>query len=158
MKRSVVVLGILVSALVAGRSWAQCGMMGSHQGHESGHAGACGCAEGGKCSLLNDPQTGKKVVGKLMEDPKNRQWLTEVILSNPQMVEEIKQNLSSANPKISAEQNQGDTKVADPVCGMRIDPRNATATSNYRGKTYYFCSAEDRDKFDRSPDKYIPTE
>ena len=29
-------------------------------------------------------------------------------------------------------------KVKDVVCGMMIDPREAVATSEYKGETYYF--------------------
>ena len=28
----------------------------------------------------------------------------------------------------------------DVVCGMQIDPAKAAGTSEYQGKTYYFCS------------------
>ncbi len=30
--------------------------------------------------------------------------------------------------------------VRDPVCGMMVDERTAAATSEYKGKMYYFCS------------------
>jgi YHS domain-containing protein len=42
----------------------------------------------------------------------------------------------------------------DPVCGMYVDPKKALK-SEFEGKTYYFCSAEDKAKFDKEPDKYI---
>ena len=29
----------------------------------------------------------------------------------------------------------------DVVCGMQVDPAKAAGMSEYRGKTYYFCSA-----------------
>ncbi len=47
-----------------------------------------------------------------------------------------------------------DTKVTDPVCGMRLEPSKAAAESNYQGQTYYFCSQEDKRKFDAHPQKY----
>ena len=28
----------------------------------------------------------------------------------------------------------------DPVCGMQVDPKKAAGTSEYQGKTYYFCN------------------
>ena len=31
--------------------------------------------------------------------------------------------------------------VHDPVCGMDIEPETAAGTSEYKGQTYYFCSA-----------------
>ncbi len=55
-----------------------------------------------------------------------------------------------------------DNKVTDPVCGMQLEPSKATAESNYQGRTYYFCSQEDKMKFDKDPQKYVdrtaPTE
>jgi len=27
----------------------------------------------------------------------------------------------------------------DPVCGMEVDEKTPAATSEYKGKTYYFC-------------------
>lgn len=47
-----------------------------------------------------------------------------------------------------------DTKVTDPVCGMRIEPSQAAAETNYQGQLYYFCSEECKSKFDRDPQKY----
>jgi len=46
-------------------------------------------------------------------------------------------------------------KVKDPVCGMEIDPKQAAASENYKGKTYHFCSADCHDKFKADPDKYV---
>lgn len=43
----------------------------------------------------------------------------------------------------------------DPVCGMTVDPQKSTAASAYRGKTYHFCSASCRDKFEQAPEKYL---
>jgi YHS domain-containing protein len=46
-------------------------------------------------------------------------------------------------------------KVVDPVCGMSIDPAKAAAKSVYAGKTYYFCTEEDKKLFDKDPEKYL---
>jgi Cu+-exporting ATPase len=45
-------------------------------------------------------------------------------------------------------------QVKDPVCGMMVDDQNASARSDYQGKTYYFCSQDCRKKFDANPSKY----
>lgn len=45
--------------------------------------------------------------------------------------------------------------VADPVCGMKIDPKTAAAKSVYAGKTYHFCTAAEKTKFDADPEKYL---
>ena len=42
----------------------------------------------------------------------------------------------------------------DVVCGMKIDPAKAAGQSQYQGKTYYFCSASCKAKFDATPQQY----
>lgn len=42
----------------------------------------------------------------------------------------------------------------DPVCGMNIDPEDAAATSQHKGRTYYFCSEGCKDKFEQNPRQY----
>ena len=43
----------------------------------------------------------------------------------------------------------------DPVCGMQIEESKAAGKTDYQGKTYYFCAASCKAKFDAEPDKYI---
>jgi YHS domain-containing protein len=38
-----------------------------------------------------------------------------------------------------------------PVCGMAAKPG---ISSNYKGKTYWFCMQEDKETFDATPDKF----
>ena len=45
----------------------------------------------------------------------------------------------------------------DPVCGMQVSSETAAGQSNYKGKTYYFCSQADKQAFDRNPEKYVRT-
>uniref|UniRef100_A0A7C6EAM2 YHS domain-containing protein n=1 Tax=candidate division WOR-3 bacterium TaxID=2052148 RepID=A0A7C6EAM2_UNCW3 len=45
--------------------------------------------------------------------------------------------------------------VKDPVCKMTIDEKTASAKSEYRGKTYYFCAPNCKKEFDKNPEKYI---
>jgi len=40
-----------------------------------------------------------------------------------------------------------------PVCGMDVDPKT-DPKSVYKGKTYYFCSDDDKKTFDSAPDKF----
>jgi len=49
-------------------------------------------------------------------------------------------------------------KVKDPVCGMMIDPQTAAATSEHKGKTYYFCARGCKAAFDKDPEKYLKVE
>lgn len=48
-----------------------------------------------------------------------------------------------------------ETAEIDPVCGMRVIPSRAAATTEHEGKTYYFCNKSCREKFDASPDRYL---
>jgi Cu+-exporting ATPase len=43
----------------------------------------------------------------------------------------------------------------DPVCGMMVDEEKAAATSEYKGKTYYFCARGCKAAFDKNPEKYL---
>jgi Cu+-exporting ATPase len=43
----------------------------------------------------------------------------------------------------------------DPTCGMTVDPHTAKHRAEYRGHTYYFCSAGCRTKFANDPQKYL---
>jgi Cu+-exporting ATPase len=45
--------------------------------------------------------------------------------------------------------------VLDPVCGMTVDPHSAKHRHDYKGHTYYFCSAGCRTKFAADPEKYL---
>jgi len=47
------------------------------------------------------------------------------------------------------------TKAVDPVCGMEVDPAKASSAI-YKGNTYYFCSDEDKAKFQKNPEQYVP--
>lgn len=42
----------------------------------------------------------------------------------------------------------------DLVCGMKVDPATSEKAS-YQGKNYYFCSREDREEFQKNPEKFI---
>jgi YHS domain-containing protein len=44
--------------------------------------------------------------------------------------------------------------VKDPVCEMDIEPQDAVATSEYKGKTYFFCAQTCKQSFDTDPAKY----
>ncbi len=43
----------------------------------------------------------------------------------------------------------------DLVCDMEVDEKTAAATSEYKGKTYYFCALGCKKAFDENPAKYI---
>ncbi|MGB9857382.1 MAG: copper-translocating P-type ATPase [Dictyoglomaceae bacterium] len=45
--------------------------------------------------------------------------------------------------------------VKDPVCGMEIDERSTKFSTEYLGKTYFFCSENCKSKFEANPKHYI---
>jgi membrane fusion protein, copper/silver efflux system len=48
--------------------------------------------------------------------------------------------------------------ATDPSCGHTVDmnkAKNTGRTSEYRGKTYYFCSADCKQKFDSDPERTL---
>ena len=45
-------------------------------------------------------------------------------------------------------------KVTDPVCGMTMEEKDAAAAFAYQGKTYHFCSASCKEKFEKDPEAY----
>jgi len=52
----------------------------------------------------------------------------------------------------------GGTMAIDPVCHMEVEESSAAATSEYQGKTYYFCAVGCKKAFDQDPDKYLVAE
>ncbi len=50
------------------------------------------------------------------------------------------------------------SNTIEPIRGMTVDPTKAAGTSEYRGKSYYFCSAGCKEKFDRAPGQYAKAE
>jgi YHS domain-containing protein len=43
----------------------------------------------------------------------------------------------------------------DPVCGMNVEEQKAAGTSQYQGRSYFFCSNSCKEKFDRNPEQYV---
>ena len=43
----------------------------------------------------------------------------------------------------------------DPVCKMQVDEKKAPATSEYKGKKYFFCAMGCKKAFDQNPEKYL---
>ncbi len=54
-------------------------------------------------------------------------------------------------PPVPARENT----VKDPVCQMDVDPQTAAARFEYKGRTYYFCSAHCQKKFEADPERYL---
>jgi len=52
----------------------------------------------------------------------------------------------------------GVTMAIDPVCKMEVEEGQAAATSEYKGKKYYFCAVGCKKAFDQDPEKYLVEE
>ena len=48
--------------------------------------------------------------------------------------------------------------ATDPVCKMEVQETKAAATSEYKGKKYYFCAVGCKKAFGKEPEKYIAKE
>ncbi len=49
----------------------------------------------------------------------------------------------------------GEIMAQDPVCKMTVDEDSEVATTEYKGKTYLFCSAGCKETFEKEPEKYV---
>jgi xanthine dehydrogenase accessory factor len=82
-------------------------------------------------------------------------------ITNLQFPREASNSLIS-DPLISTLQlpitQNSSLEALDPVCGMTVEIATAHFTSQYEGKTYYFCAAGCKRFFDKEPSKYIQTE
>ena len=45
--------------------------------------------------------------------------------------------------------------VADPVCGMKVDPTRTQLMATHEGCTYYFCAEGCLKAFEANPKKYL---
>jgi YHS domain-containing protein len=63
---------------------------------------------------------------------------------------------SAGNPPIDSETPiEVPAKVTDPVCGMTINPADASDTRDYNGTTYYFCNHGCAASFDKDPASFV---
>jgi len=52
----------------------------------------------------------------------------------------------------------GERMATDPVCKMEVKESEAAATSEYKGKKYYFCALACKKAFDQNPEKYVTSD
>lgn len=65
-----------------------------------------------------------------------------------------KRGAATERTTVAATAPDAAAKLKDPVCGMDVDPAKAVK-KEHAGKTYYFCSKNCKDKFDKDPAQYI---
>jgi RND family efflux transporter MFP subunit len=64
---------------------------------------------------------------------------------------------SESKLEMAAAGMQG-TLSKDPVCGLEVSQKRAEKAGrkiSYRGKTYYFCSEECKQRFEKNPEHYV---
>ena len=47
-------------------------------------------------------------------------------------------------------------EARDPVCGKDVVLTRSSSSIDYGGTTYYFCSAECEQDFERTPELFVP--
>src|SRR3954463_5000773 len=45
--------------------------------------------------------------------------------------------------------------AVDPVCGMTVDPATAAGSTDFEGKTYFFCNPRCLERFRQDPRSYL---
>ena len=45
-------------------------------------------------------------------------------------------------------------RFIDPVCGIKVSPKTASAKTEYKGRQIYFCAQSCKKAFDAKPSKY----
>lgn len=58
-------------------------------------------------------------------------------------------------PQTKRESGQLKATSTDPVCGMTAGPESAGGSYEYNGRTYYFCSARCRERFQTNPESFL---
>jgi xanthine dehydrogenase accessory factor len=62
---------------------------------------------------------------------------------------------STAKPASSPGLNVIQNDAKDPICGMTVEKSKAKHKSEFQGKTFYFCCAGCKQKFELSPERYM---
>lgn len=60
-------------------------------------------------------------------------------------------------PLVASEDDGGGLERIDPVCLMDVDPKTAKWSTEYHGRTIYFCAPACKRAFERDPESYAIT-
>lgn len=101
-----------------------------------------------------DSAAGHQIMA-LLRDIAKKQGRTVIIVSHDMRIMDI------ADRVLWMEDGQfvrtGIQVAVDPVCGMKIRKDQAFFKGIYNGRTYYFCSERDKEKFEASPEAFLRT-
>src|SRR6476646_9258253 len=62
---------------------------------------------------------------------------------------------SAARPVRGPALNVIQADATDPICGMTVEKSKAKYKTDFQGKTFYFCCAGCKQKFEQSPERYV---
>jgi RND family efflux transporter MFP subunit len=97
-------------------------------------------------------------VGDRVEITKGLMQGEHIVVSGNFLIDsESKMKMAAAGMQAASQPQQTGQRVKDPVCAMEVDAGAAKAaglSSEYRGKTYYFCMADCKQKFEKNPGDY----
>ena len=64
-------------------------------------------------------------------------------------------NVQIAPMPHSTDKSSKEGSAIDPICGMTVEIAGAEFTSEYDGKTFYFCCAGCQHSFEKAPEEYL---
>jgi YHS domain-containing protein len=105
-------------------------------------------AEAKRSTTLAEMRTHVEAADKAMTEMKNQMSMCMEMM-NKMHGEKMGAGMGAGSSATAA------AKMVDPVCGMEVDTANALKAT-YAGKTYYFCSEDDKAKFQKNPEQYVP--
>lgn len=62
---------------------------------------------------------------------------------------------AASRPSTGATLNVIRDEAKDPICGMTVEKSKAKYKADFQGKTFYFCCAGCKQKFEQSPERYL---
>ena len=108
-------------------------------------------AEAKRSTTLAEMRNHVEMADKAMAEMKNHMSMCMEMMEK--MHEGTKGGAMMGTGTTATEKTAG--KVADPVCGMEVADTKTAPTAVYKGTTYYFCSEEDKGKFQKNPEQYV---
>ncbi|MDF2701582.1 MAG: glycosyl transferase, group 1 [Rubrobacteraceae bacterium] len=101
--------------------------------------------------LLRNPEEGETLGARGRELVRSRFLLTRLIADELRLYGAL---LGAQQPRTTVAKVGLAGEERDPVCGMRIDPRQAPEYE-YRGHPYHFCSESCREQFRATPEYFL---
>ncbi len=134
------------------------GLMAGHAGPDQPASGSP--ARLGRAGLgdMSKPMPKREAAPEEHKEHKmkiNKQGRSKESIGNGrgQMKDSLQPDLSVSKPMEQTKKTEQVKKVIDPVCAMEAEPKEELSYT-YNDTKYYFCGAEDMEKFKKNPEKY----